>query len=127
MSWFPPVFLVASGLLGLAWTAFLLFEINKAVELVVQAAASLRRVALRNENRKVTPQRPAHADLRSREYLTGLPCLPRRTCSLALPSSWTCTIRDLRYRSPADRAGAARGSALRPDAHSGLRSRRPHA
>lgn len=41
MSWVPPAFFVASGLLGLAWTAFLLFEINKAVELVAQAAASL--------------------------------------------------------------------------------------
>lgn len=41
MSWFPPALLVASGLLSLAWTAFLLFEITKAVELVVEAAASL--------------------------------------------------------------------------------------
>ena len=41
MSWFPPAFLVASGLLSLAWTAYLLFEINKAVELLAQAAASL--------------------------------------------------------------------------------------
>ena len=41
MWWFPPAFLAALGLLSLAWTALLLFEINKAVELVVQAAASL--------------------------------------------------------------------------------------
>ena len=41
MWWFPPAFLVAAGLLSLAWTAFLLFEITKAVELVVEAAASL--------------------------------------------------------------------------------------
>jgi hypothetical protein len=41
MWWFPPALLVATGLLSLAWTAFLLFEITKAVELVVQAAASL--------------------------------------------------------------------------------------
>jgi hypothetical protein len=41
MWWFPPAFLVALGLLSLAWTVFLLFEITKAVELVVEAAASL--------------------------------------------------------------------------------------
>lgn len=41
MWWFPPAFLVAAGLLSLAWAAFLLFEITKAVELVVEAAASL--------------------------------------------------------------------------------------
>ena len=41
MWWVPPAVLVAAGLLSLAWTAFLLFEITKAVELVVEAAASL--------------------------------------------------------------------------------------
>ena len=39
MWWVPPAVLVAAGLLSLAWTAFLLFEITKAVELVVEAAA----------------------------------------------------------------------------------------
>jgi hypothetical protein len=41
MWWLPPAVLVAAGFLSLAWTAFLLFEITKAVELVVEAAASL--------------------------------------------------------------------------------------
>jgi cysteinyl-tRNA synthetase len=41
MWWFPPAFIVAAGLFSLAWTAFLLFEITKAVELVVEGAASL--------------------------------------------------------------------------------------
>jgi hypothetical protein len=39
--WVPPAVLVAAGLLSLVWTTFLLFEITKAVELVVEAAASL--------------------------------------------------------------------------------------
>ena len=41
MWWFPPAILVATGLLVLSWTAFLLIEITKAVELVVEAAVSL--------------------------------------------------------------------------------------
>jgi len=53
MWWFPPAFLVAAGLLSLAWTAFLLFEITKAVELVVEAAASLSS-RQRTENRSGT-------------------------------------------------------------------------
>ena len=50
MWWFPPAFLVAAGLLSLVWAAFVLFEITKAVELVVEAAASLSS-RQRTENR----------------------------------------------------------------------------
>jgi hypothetical protein len=42
-SWFPPAFLLASGVLTLAWTAFLLFEVSKAVELVLAALHILAR------------------------------------------------------------------------------------
>jgi hypothetical protein len=64
MSWFPPAFLVASGLLSLAWTAFLLFEINKAVELVVQAAASL-------SSCQQAKNGPVHARLVARDQPDG--------------------------------------------------------
>jgi hypothetical protein len=46
MSWFPPAFLLASGLLSLActaWTMFLLFEVTKDVELVLAALHTLAR------------------------------------------------------------------------------------
>ena len=57
MWWVPPAVLVAAGLLSLAWTAFLLFEITKAVELVVEAAASLSsRQQAKNRSGAVHPR-----------------------------------------------------------------------
>lgn len=60
MSWFPPAFLLASGLLSLActaWAAFLLFEIAKDVERVV---AGLRALARRSANHAASRRRGAH-------------------------------------------------------------------
>lgn len=60
MSWFPPAFLLASGVLSLActaWAAFLLFEIAKDVERVV---AGLHALARRSANHAVGRRRGAH-------------------------------------------------------------------
>ena len=61
MWWFPPAFLLAAGLLSLAWAAFLLCEITRAVELVVEAAASLSsRQQPRNGSAAMRPRPGAH-------------------------------------------------------------------
>ena len=74
MWWFPPAFLVAAGLLSLAWTAFLLIEITKTVELVVDAAVSL---SSRQQARNGAPA--LHRRPVVRNQPGSIRSLPRRT------------------------------------------------
>jgi hypothetical protein len=87
MSWFPPAFLLASGLLSLAcaaWTTFLLLEVSKDVELVL---AALHALARRSANHVDYRRDGARHVQRQVGQLAEVPALEHASVLLTLPAT----------------------------------------